>query len=156
MTKRVTKADWVDQADQPRTMTKDDWKAFYLVYRLLGEISAHGKDAILPFATAMVLVHHSYFDYERCAQWLEDEAKSKPLSDTTWHSNATLISVLLRARGNERSFLHRAASEVLRHGWAAVKSGKIDARSPLGDALLGLRDELRPDGASIDWQPDTE
>jgi len=37
-----------------REMTERDWKAFYLVFTLLGEISAHGARALDTFIDAMV------------------------------------------------------------------------------------------------------
>ncbi len=36
-----------------RELTERDWKAFYLVWTLLGEISAHGHKALETFIDAM-------------------------------------------------------------------------------------------------------
>lgn len=51
--------------------------------------------------------------------------------------------------------LRHAATEVLVAGWRVVQRGQVDSRSPLGDALLGLRDALNPDWpANPDWLPE--
>jgi hypothetical protein len=54
-----------------------------------------------------------------------------------------------------RQLLQSAATDVLVAGWRCVQRGQVDSRSPLGDALLGLRDVLNPNWPNDpDWLPD--
>lgn len=57
-------------------------------------------------------------------------------------------------RGSETNFLLRAATATLVEGWIAVRQQIVGSRSPLGDALLELRDALKPEGAGTDWLPE--
>jgi hypothetical protein len=68
-----------------------------------------------------------------------------------------LIAVLKDERPGDRPsrvFMERAATDVFVAAWRMVQNGQVDARSPLGDALLNLRDALNPDWPNnANWLP---
>jgi hypothetical protein len=52
-------------------------------------------------------------------------------------------------------FIERGATELLVAVWRAIQAGRIDAREPMADAALTLRDLLNPDWPSnADWLPE--